>query len=114
MTCVWNGLINKLQLKMTPFELCNFIKNNNTTTNNVFVNEEKIKEQQLKENIERINNINNINNGYDMSTCDPLLILIAEIYQVNIIHHFNGCKIIYKNVNANKEIIVYSNSHHFW
>ena len=114
MTCVWNGLIQKLNLLISPNQLCDYVKTNNKITENVVVNDQTLTEIQQKENCERIQNISNINNGYDMSTCDPLLILISELYEVNINHIFNNCNILYKNIKANKNINVYSNSHHFW
>jgi hypothetical protein len=114
MTCVWNGLIKKLNLHMNPNQLYSHIKTNNKIIENVIVNEETLTETQKKENYERIQNITKINDGYDMSTCDPLLILISEIYEVNINHKFNNCNILYKNNKANKNINVFSNKSHFW
>ena len=116
MTCVWNGLINKLKLRINAYELCEYVKKNNIIVENVIVNEIVLTEQQKKENIERIKNIDNIHNGYDMSTCDPLLILICELYKVNIKHQFLNVIIDYKNTTAdrNNTINVFSNRGHFW
>ena len=36
----------------------------------------------------------------------------GEFHDIN--HIFNNCNILYKNIKANKNINVYSNSHHFW
>ena len=115
MTCVWNGLINKLKLNISVYNLYEKIKKENKITENVIINNQVLTENQKKENYERISNINNINNGYDMSTCDPLLILISELYEVNITHTFNKCKILYVNTKSNNNNInVCSNNHHFW
>lgn len=114
MTCVWNGLIHKLNLKISVCDLYEKIKNENKITENITINGVFLTEKQKKENYERITNINNINDGYDMSTCDPLLILISELYKVNIIHKFNKYDILYVNTQAIRNINVYSNNYHFW
>ena len=114
MTCVWNGLINKLKLNISVHNLYEKIKNENKITENVIINGLELTENQKKENYERISNISNIHNGYDMSTCDPLLILISELYEVNIRHAFNQYVILYFNTKANNTINVCSNNNHFW
>ena len=114
MTCVWNGLIHKLKLNMSPNNLCEKIKKENKITENVSVGGVMLTENQKKENYERVSIISNISNGYDMSTCDPLLILISELYSVNISHKFNQYEISYVNTQATSNIDVCSNNHHFW
>lgn len=46
-------------------------------------------------NFDRIKEIKNIRNGYDCSSCDPLLIFIAWKYNIDIIHNYNGVAIYY-------------------
>ncbi len=92
------------------------LKKNNKYTTNVLCNDIELTKKQYEENFERINKIKKINNGYDCSSCDPLLLLICEIYEVNIIHHFNGITIKYLNKKClhKKSIHVSSNSSHFF
>src|SRR5438132_35133 len=107
MTCVWKGLIKKLKLKMKPEGLLNMVKKKNIPTKDILWNGEKISEQIQKENMEWIRSLSveNIHNGYHCSTCDPLLFLIAQLYNVSIEHHYQKTKIIYLNVSYPKKFI---------
>ena len=94
MTCFWNAIISSLNDedkkilnvdgKIFPKRMVEILKSKNKKTNNVTWNNEKLKEQQIKENIEHIKelDVNKINRGYLCSTCDPFLILLAEILKV--------------------------------
>ena len=56
--------------------------------------------------------------GYDCSICDPFLILICELFIININHIYLGNKIDYtnkKNVfNNNYTITIQSDKGHMW
>lgn len=140
MTCVWQGLIKALDLKTKPDAFVKYCKSHNTPVRNIQVNGQVLTESQIRENQQHIENINNIENGYLCSACDPILILVAHLFNTIIIHQFNGTIIQYepesnddivnqdfkdkkkkkkkkhcfKKHNVSKTIRVYSNSHHFW
>ena len=120
MTCVWKGLLEGLKkIKLIPNK-CNvdtFVKNikkNNLKTINVAYNGEKLTQQMIEENFQRIKEISNIEKGYLCSTCDPLMLLICELYNVNIIHRFLDNNIKYIKQESNIFLYFISDSEHFW
>lgn len=116
MTCVWNGLINALSLNMKAKDLLKHVQENNIKTSDITWNGEVLTEKNYTENIEWIKCIKEteIYHGYDCSTCDPLLFLIAQIYNVSIHHNYNGIMIKYINKKyADKVINVMSTRGHF-
>lgn len=118
MACVWLGLIGALNLRqMQPVDLLNHVKANNCQTVDVVWNDQKLSDKAMTENIARINEVDpkQILGGYDCSGCDPLLLLIAQLYGVTIIHKLLNTEIVYKNLNHPDKIIrVYSDHRHFW
>lgn len=117
MTCVWDGLIKKLKIKnMDAYQFSSYVVKNNKYTLNILWNDTELTENQREENFQRIKKIKKIKNGYDCSSCDPLLLLICELYEVNMLHNFNGTQITYTNVKCQRKnpIHVTSNSKHFW
>lgn len=139
MTCFWDGIIAAIDhdMFMMTFEthiepldpkqkidnIKNFIellKERAILTKNVKWNNSKLTEQQLEENLLAIRNYNidNINDGYDCSICDPFLLLVCELFKVDIIHNFIGNDLIYEydvKQNTNKKIIKFASNHgHFW
>ena len=127
MTCFWNAIISSLNDedkkilnvdgKIFPKRMVEILKSKNKKTNNVTWNNEKLKEQKIKENIEHIKelDVNKINRGYLCSTCDPFLILLAEILKVKIKHNYNGIIIIYNNIeNERRTINLCSDRGHIW
>lgn len=118
MTCVWDGLIKKLKLKTTPASLMTKIQFGNRITKNITVNGVELTDKQKEENYQWIKALSHksINRGfgYLCSVSDPLLILVAELFNVTIVHQYCSCRIIYTNRTAKKVIHVKSNSEHFW
>jgi len=115
MTCVWDAIIKKLNLKTTPEGLLQKIKNKNIKTIDILWNGQELSDQTMEENIERIKSIKKIKDGYDCSACDPLLLLIAQLYNRTIIHKYRGVTIKYTNKNNPKKILEFtSNTEHFW
>jgi len=115
MTCVWDSIVcglNKLNFNVNHNILLNHIKNNNKKTDTVKWNGETISEQMQNENYIAISNINISNNGYLCSTCDPLMLIICELYNVSIEHSYNDHKINYTMNNAKYKIRLSSNNHH--
>lgn len=125
MTCFWTNII--LSLNIEDFKLLNFnkkpsiikfintLKTKNKKKNNILWQGQKISQKQLEENFLHIKdfNINTINNGYLCSICDPFLILICELLNINIEHTYLNILIIYKNENSNKTLKYKSSKSHF-
>ena len=134
MSCVWDGIRDAIRNDYTSCEdlhlrrvfshklrsdhLPNFFVLNNQICDKVTVNDEEITEQfkmECKKTIETLANYP-IYTGYLCSTCDPLLLLVCQIFRVHIRHtHFNGVTTIYRH--KEKERCVYnfeSNRTHFW
>lgn len=137
MTCFWDGLIRSFTVKRlnevlggkgkpSPQQFVKLLKHNNVKTVDVLWNDEELRDQELQENFDRIKelNIQSINRGYDCSGCDPFLLLISQLFKVDIFHtqqklrYVGGGTIKYtnKSVGNNKKIIKKygSNSGHFW
>ena len=130
MTCFWKGIIKGLQRddfeyvtkmkncrKPTIKEFIIFLKNSNLMTKNIIWNGSKLSNMELQENMHAIKtfNINNINNGYGCSTCDPFLLLICELFCVNINHYYLNRIMKYENKKESRKIITFrSNYGHFW
>jgi len=126
MTCFWDGILRNIN--QDDFNLLNINKNNNNKEfilllkknnklcKNVKWQSENINEQLLKENYEMIKNFNenNINQGYDCSSCDPFIILLSELFKINIHHNFNGVLVKYSHNNPRKTINFKSNKSHFY
>tara|TARA_B100000925_G_scaffold291209_1_gene278484 strand:+ start:317 stop:706 length:390 start_codon:yes stop_codon:yes gene_type:complete len=127
MTCFWTGIISSLSIddfayigiehKPSIPDFIKILKNKNIKTNNLDWNKSKLTERQLEENLTHINDfpINTINSGYFCSTCEPFLLLISEIFSINIIHNFNGTIINYTNKKHSRKTVKYkSDTGHFW
>jgi len=126
MTCFWDGIIRDLtqedlQLLNSDKNINNkdfilLLKKNNKICNNVKWQEENLNEQLLKENYEMVKNFNenNINQGYDCSSCDPIMILLSELFNITIHHNFNGNNIKYTHMESRKIINYKSNRSHFY
>jgi hypothetical protein len=131
MTCFWDGLIasltnddfkNVLKINKRPRanEFATLLKKHALVTNDVTWMNKKLKHQEKKENLQRIKelDINKIRQGYDCSACDPFLLLISQLFNVNIIHNYNGVTIKYNYIKPNiklKKTLKYgSNRGHFW
>jgi len=125
MTCFWDGILKKLNnedFKLLEYNNTNninfiqFLKKNNKKCTNVIWQNEKLSEKLLDENYKMVSefNENNINSGYDCSSCDPFIILICELFKLDINHNYNNTKIEYKINNARRLIEYKSNQSHFY
>jgi hypothetical protein len=131
MTCFWNGLLNglpdnkikevlKINRKPKPIEFVKLLKNNAIKTPNILWNGEKLRNQELDENLLRVKELkeNSIGRGYDCSCCDPYLLLICQLFKVNIVHNFNRTIIKYTYSSASNTNVptlkFSSNRGHFW
>jgi len=126
MTCFWDGIIRDLtqedlQLLNSNKNINNkdfilLLKKNNKICENVKWQEEQLNIELLKENYDMIKNYNekNINQGYDCSSCDPFIILLSELFKMNIHYNFNGNTIKYTYIEPRKTINYKSNQSHFY
>ena len=126
MTCFWDGIIRSLtqedlQLLNSNKNINNkdfilLLKKNNKICENVKWQEEQLNIELLKENYDMIKNFNenNINQGYDCSSCDPIMILLSELFNITIHHNFNGNIIKYTYIEPRKTINYKSNQSHFY
>ena len=118
MTCFWDGIRSKLNISTDNVTLIRELKNKNQKIKEIYWNSntEPLTDKQAEENYEHINSFNEhaINDGYDCSCCDPFLILISYLYNINIEHNYNGVVINYINHNHSNKINFYSDRGHFW
>lgn len=131
MTCFWNGLLarvsvneinNALRVKYSdkpdPKTFAQLLKENAILTTDVTWNGEYLSKNQLNENIEWVTNynINGVHNGHDCSICDPFLLLICQLFVIDIYHNYNGSFIKYVNAKniCGKILSISSNKGHLW
>ena len=133
MSCFWKGILNGIDLdhfrtifpqykkdwKPRPTDFVYLLKDNVKPTYNVKCNGKALTDNEIKENIEWIKNIDptRISDGYYCSTCDPVLLLISEIFKMDIIHHYKENTIIYSYNGyrqIDKTLKVGSDDRHFW
>ncbi len=127
MTCFWKGVLktltvddfkNAFGIKHIPKykEFVNLLKQNNVKVTNVKCNGESLSDILLDEAMNHIKNINikKLNEGYLCSCCDPVLILISQLFVININHDYNSTIIKYTNTKATKEINLRSNHNHMF
>jgi hypothetical protein len=129
MSCFWNSLLNTISnedkkkyfftfdLQLNPYNLVKILKEINTLTTNVLWNNEELTKEQLIENKNAINeyDINTINDGYYCSTFEPILFLLVQYLEIEIIHDYNKAIIKYTNkIKSRYTIKLYSNLNHCW
>lgn len=127
MTCFWTGILSSLTIDDFRFididakpaikDFIHILKTKNTKSNDVYWNNSKLSEKEYIENIEHVKDykIDTIHNGYLCSTCDPFLLLISQIFCLEIIHNYNGHIIKYRNIVSNRKPLHFrSNMGHFW
>ena len=125
MSCFWSSILKnldiddfrKLGLKHKPKckEFIMLLKNNIIQIKNVKWNNETLTQQFVDDAMQYIKNfdVKQINKGYQCSSCDPVLILISELFTSNVSHSFNnGIIINYVNANATKTIYLSDNGKH--
>jgi hypothetical protein len=119
MTCFWVGILTSLELKTDTDYITTFIKylkDHNKKTVSILCNNESLSDKHLDEHFTAITNLNenDIHNGYFCSTFEPVLFLVADLFNTSIIHNYNGHTITYTNPEF-KNVIYYQSDHqHFW
>lgn len=108
MTCFWTSIIKALDSddllklglikKPTVNQLIETLKSLNKKEVSIEWNDEVLSDKQKEENYEHINSYvtKSSRRGYLCSTCDPFLILLCEILEINIQHIFLKHTIHYK------------------
>jgi len=127
MTCFWDGILQALDTsdfqvvgcnnRLNRRQLIDFLKNKNVEIEDVTWNGEKLTKQETKEHFEAIKtyNINNINQGHLCSSCDSFLLLICQLFNVNIKHLYMNVNIEYQNKKIQRKTLNFaSNRGHFW
>ena len=127
MSCFWDTLLSRINKddiqsilslhNPTPKDFANTLKNKNIPTDNVLWMGEEITQQMKEENIEHIKEYESstIRSGYLCSTCDPFLLLITELFQIKIIHHYNKVVINYQHKTDIKyTITIHNDKGHMW
>lgn len=116
MTCVWDSLIacidntdmhcvlsiEKSHFQVRPEKFVEALKKRNIQTPNVRWQGTVLRDQELKENQDWINeyNVRSIHNGHDTSASDPFFFLICYLFNIVILHNYNGNKIRYDPPNT--------------
>lgn len=126
MTCFWTGILHQLSnpdiitlglsSNKNPQNLVNQLKARVTKTTGVSWNGSELSGKELDENLEHIRNfnVNSINHGYLCSSCDPFLLLIAKLLNVNIHHTYLRASVNYSVTNPTRTLYFASNQNHFW
>ena len=125
MTCFWDGILKSLNNndfqekfncnKPNREKLIDLFKTHNCPTLVKWQNN-KLTVNELRENFDHIKTFDKktIYNGYLCSTCDPFLLLLAELLQVDITHHYMNNIITYTVYKPRRKLTFHSNKGHFW
>lgn len=125
MTCFWNGIMKSLnkndfdlinEKKSSHIELITMLKRRKTPMINVLWENQKLSKNEIKEHLLAIDeyDINGIPGGHLTSSCDSFLLLICELFKVNIEHMYMIHTIKYSNTKEVRKTICYSsNDKHF-
>jgi hypothetical protein len=127
MTCFWDGILQALDTsdfqvvgcnnRLNRRQLIDLLKNNNVEIEDVTWNGKKLTKQEMKEHFKAIKdyNINNINQGHLCSCCDSFLLLICQLFNVNIKHLYMNVNIEYQNEKIQRKTLNFVSNHgHFW
>lgn len=126
MTCFWDGLmkgilnedykcLGKEYNKKDRTNLIKILKSENKLTTNVMWNGKMLSEKELRENYEAVKNydIRKIGEGHLCSTCDYMLLLICDLFKIDIEHKYLNNIMKYTNSKNKNKINVKSNKGHF-
>lgn len=126
MTCFWDGIIQALEhsdyntigcnTMLNKQQLIDILKTKNIKVENVKWNGNKISEKEKGEHYDAVKKYDKtkINGGHLCSSCDSFLLLISEVFEVNIKHLYLNVEMDYKNEKAKKTLKFASNRGHFW
>ena len=123
MACFWKGIQSSLskddknKLGITNNNIPKLIaalQRFNTKDIKVLWQNKELTKKQHEENYIHIKdyNVNNYNKGYLCGVCDPFLILLCHILEIDIKHHYLNTAIIY-STKSSKLYVFKSNVGHF-
>lgn len=128
MSCVWISLARGLKLKKSPAQLLALLKEKNTpTVDVVWKKKDKPLSPESKEGQEEckrwvlsdkaqeeheqwINEVEISGAGYICAACDPFLLLVSQVFNVTIIHHYAGNTFIFENTRSSTHCITLRSS----
>mgnify|MGYP006151243023 CR=1 FL=1 len=127
MTCFWDAIVSSLNqddfklfgeknFTINRESVITFLKSKNKNCSDVLWQQHKLKQQELDEHIEAVKcyNIKGIGGGHLTSTCDSFLLLICQLFNININHKYCKTMITYeKSENVRRSINFKSNGRHF-
>lgn len=125
MTCFWDGIRSALCLEdyeylkiKTPNNhpsLIESLKGKAKMTDSIIWQGSKLKKQEKEEHLIAIGvyDIGKISNGHLTSTCDSFLLLLCELFKLNITHNYCGTIINYTCENPRKTLNFQSDKGHF-
>jgi len=125
MTCFWDGIMRSLnqndfelinEKKTNNFEFIKMLKRRKIPMTNVLWENQNLSDNEIKEHLSAIDeyDINGIPGGHLTSSCDSFLLLICELFKVNIEHMYMIHTIKYTNTKEVRETLYYSsNDKHF-
>lgn len=106
MSCFWNSILSAVSASekkeignpKNVVDLIRALKKHNQLTRDVTWNRLRLSARELKENFIAIDayDAKSHPNGYLCSSCEPFLLLLAQLLQVNIDHKFCGVQIHYR------------------
>lgn len=134
MTCFWNGLLSRLSIneindclhvrlgdKPHPSDFVHLLQKNIVRTIDVTCGENgdtQLSNKLLDENYEWIINydVAKIYDGHDCSTCDPFLLLVSQLFTIDIYHNYDKCFVKYVNIKnkSGRILSLSSNRGHLW
>jgi len=127
MTCFWDGILQALDNSdfqvvgcnnsLNRNQLINLLKTKNVEIEDITWNGHKLTKQEIKEHFDAIKtyDITKITNGHLCSSCDSFLLLICNLFDVNIQHLYMNVAINYKNEKKSRRTLNFaSNGGHFW
>jgi len=125
MTCFWDGIMKSLnkndfdlinEKKSSNSELIAMLKRRKVEMINVLWENQKLSKNEIKEHLLAIDeyDTNGIPGGHLTSSCDSFLLLICELFKVNIEHMYMINTIKYTNKEDVRKTLYYSsNDKHF-
>ena len=125
MSCFWDAIVQMLtnsdyafagcDRPKTKYELIYLLQKNTRRMVNVSWQNEILTERFVDEMIEYIKSydVNNINNGHLTSGCEGFLLLISELFYLNIDHYYMKHLIKYRHSMARRRVVFSSTSSHF-
>ena len=126
MTCFWKGFMNCLsdtdvqfsrglsRLPQHEHEFVHFLQKNNIRANDVSWQHQPVSSRLQEESFQAVKALesNTIGEGYWCSTCDPFILLISQLFQIDVHHRFCGHLVVYSVPHPRKTIYVTSDRGH--